>query len=108
MVANTLKTALESLGKPVRRLHYSGNAKTYFTFQTVISQPSGYADDESTTTLHTFRVDLYSKDDFTDLLSSTLEVLKQAGFTISSVDPGIYENDTEFYHVPITINVMEE
>ena len=57
--------------------------------------------------LHTFRVDLFSKDDFTDLLKSTLEVLKQAGFTISSVDPEDYEKDTGFYHVPITINVME-
>lgn len=108
MVANTLKTALESLGKPVRRLKYSGNSKTYFTFQTVVSIPSGYADDESTTMLHTFRVDLYSKDDFTDLLSNTLSALTAAGFTISSVDPEIYENDTELYHVPITINVMEE
>ena len=107
MTANTLKTALESLGKPVHRLTYSGKARTYFTFQTVISQPSGYADDESTHMLHTFRVDLFSKDDFTDLLKSTLEVLKQAGFTISSVDPEDYEKDTGFYHVPITINVME-
>lgn len=108
MVADKLNTALKGLGKPVSRLIYKGKAETYFTFQTVISQPSGYADDESTHTLHTFRVDLYTKKDFTALLSDTITALKQAGFTISSVDAEIYENDTGFYHVPITINVMEE
>jgi hypothetical protein len=108
MVTDTLTTALKSLGKPVSRLVYKGKAETYFTFQTVISQPSGYADDDSTHTLHTFRVGLFTKGDFTTLLSNTLTALKQAGFTISSVDAEIYENDTGFYHVPITIKVMEE
>lgn len=108
MVADKLNTALKSLGKPVGRLKYEGKADTYFTFQTIISQPSGYADDESTHTLHAFRVDLFTKKDFTTLLSNTITALKQAGFTISSVDAEIYENDTGFYHVPITINVMEE
>lgn len=110
-----LKNALKTLGKPVYRLVYNPkdqknkvSPQTYFTFQTVLSQPSGYADDDSTATLHTFRVDLYSKLDFSQLLSNTLTALKQAGFTISVVDAEMYENDTGYYHVPITIKIMEE
>lgn len=108
MVASLLKETLQSLNKPVSRLSYKGKAATYFTFQRILIQPVGYADDESSNELHTFRVDLFSKSDFTTLLKSTLEALKAAGFTISSVDPEIYENDTGFYHVPITINKLEE
>lgn len=115
MISEVLNMALKSLQKPVYRIVYNPkdhknkvSPETYFTFQTIISQPSGYADDDSTATLNTFRVDLFSKKDFTKLLSDTLNALKQAGFTISSVDAEIYENDTGYYHVPITITIMEE
>jgi hypothetical protein len=115
MVTDTLTTALKTLKKPVYRLAY--NPKTdsakrppsaFFTFQTVLAQPSGYADDDSTITLHTFRVDLYTKSDFTQLLADTQTALKQAGFIISTVDAEIYENDTGYYHVPLTIKILEE
>lgn len=108
MIESLLKQALTTLNKPVSRLVYRGNAQTYFTFQRILIQPVGYADDESTSNLHTYRVDLMTKKDFTTLLKSTLEALKAAGFTISSVDPENYDNDTGFYHVPITINKLEE
>lgn len=115
MVTDTLTAALKSLHKPVYRLAYTPKTDrekrkptTYYTFQTVVSQPIGYADDDSTATLHTFRVDLYSKSDFTQLLADTLTALKQAGFAISTVDAEIYENDTGYYHVPITITILEE
>lgn len=116
MVIDNLKAALLSLGKSAYRLAYTPPdndlkkkpPETYFTFQTVLSQPSEYADDDSTATLHTFRVDLYSKLDFTQLLSDTLTQLKRAGFSISTVDAEIYEYDTGYYHVPITIKIMEE
>lgn len=115
MVADLLNKTLKGACKSVYRIAYNPkderskiSPEAYLAFQTIISQPSGYADDDSTVTLHTFRVDLYSKKDFTKLLSDTLTVLRQAGFTISSVDTEIYENDTGYYHVPITIKIMEE
>lgn len=115
MVTDTLTAALKSLRKPVYRLAYNPKTArekcsppTYFTFQTVASQPSGYADDDNTVILHTLRVDIYTKNDFTQLLADTLTALKQAGFTLSSIDAESYENDTGYYHVPITITIMEE
>lgn len=103
-----LKQALDTLGKPVTRLSYKGEASTYFTFQRILIQLVEYADDESQCELHTYRVNLFTKNDFTKLLKDTITVLKNAGFTISSVDPETYESDTELYHVPITINKLEE
>lgn len=115
MVTDTLTAALKSLRKPVYRLAYNPKAdrerckpSTYFTFQTVVSQPSGYADDDSTVTLHTLRVDILTKEDSSQLLADTLTALKKAGFAISTVDAEIYESDTGYYHVPITIKILEE
>lgn len=116
MVTDTLKQALNSLNKPVYRVAYNPKEEdinkpipeTFFTLQNIFSQPSGYADDDSTVTLHTLGVDIYTKSDFTELVSNTITVLKQAGFTISSIDTEIYEYDTGYYHVPITIKIMEE
>lgn len=115
MVTDILTAALKGLRKPVYRLAYNPKTDrekrqptTYFTFQTVVSQPSGYADDDSSTTFHTLRVDLYSRSDFTQLLADTITALKQTGFAISSVDAEVYENDTGYYHVPITITILEE
>lgn len=106
MVTELLTSTLKSLKKPVNRLVYKGKEDTYFTFQIINSQPSGYADDDNTIVQHVFRVDLYSKKDYSQLLNTTITVLKQAGFIVS-VDAEIYENDTGFYHVPLTINYME-
>lgn len=103
-----LKSTLNKLGYPVSRLIYQGEAKTYFTFQTVLSKPISYSDDDSEGIEHTFRVNLFTREDFTDLLKLTLTTLKTDGFTISSVDPEDYENDTGLYHVPITIKIEED
>lgn len=115
MISELLTSALKTLGKPVYRLARTPKGsqnrispESYITFQTVLIQPNGYADDDNTTTLHTFRVNLYSKVDFTQLLINIISVLKQAGFTISTVDAEMYENDTGYYHVPITIKYLEE
>lgn len=115
MVTDTLTAALRTLNIPVHRLTYSPKAgrdkhypDTYITFQTILSKPTEYADDDSTVVLHTFRVDIYTSKDFTKILSQTIKALKQADFTISEVDGEMYENDTGLYHVPITINFMEE
>lgn len=114
-VSEILRDALKTLGKPIYRI--ARNLKTtqncvrpeiYFTFGTILVTPVGYADDDNTSMLHTIRVDLYSKSDFTQLLTDTITSLKQSGFIIAAVDAELYENDTEYYHVPITVKYLEE
>ena len=103
-----LNETLLTLNVPVARLIYTGNASTYFTFQTVISQPTAFADDDNTAYIHTFRVDLFTKESYKELLTQTIHVLKSAGFMIDSVYGENYEEDTGFYHIPINITFLEE
>jgi hypothetical protein len=111
--SETLNTALKSLGYPVFRIIYKGGkSKTppsiYFTFQTILTQSRVFADDERENSIQTFRVNLFSKTDFTDVLKNTIEALEESGFVISTVDAEDYDEDTGYYLVPITIKKMEE
>ena len=108
MIDEKLNSTLKSLGHPVSRLYYTGKAVTFFVFQRILSKPEGYADDDNTLTVHTYRVDLYIKSDFITLLNQSVSKLKKAGFSVESIDAEIYESDTGYYHVPLTINFLEE
>lgn len=108
VVSDRLLKSLSELKYPVARLVYKGSADTYFTFQKKLELPTNHADDGSADSLHVFRVNLFTKNNYTELLSKTKDLLKQVGFNIESVDAEFYENETGFYHASITINYMEE
>lgn len=106
MRGNLIKAALEPLGFPVWRLVYKGKESTFFTFQMVLGLPIIHADDESTEFSEIWRVDLYSRIDYTELLEQAMENLKRAGFSVS-VDPETYESGTGFFHVPLNLEFTE-
>lgn len=54
-----IKTALESLGVPVGRLTFRGNANTFITYQLVISAERDFSDDENAAEEYTYRIDLF-------------------------------------------------
>lgn len=110
MIDKLITSTLDSLGVPAQRTVLTTNKKpeTYILSQMVTSLPSGYANDEYETIEHTLRVHIYSKKDYTQLLAETLTALTAAGFTVSSIDGEIYEEETGYFHRPITIFFMEE
>lgn len=106
-----LDAALKALGYPVARAYYKGKpVSTYFTYQIIAGTPTAYADDDNTATESTWRVDLYSKRNYTALLSKVIRALKNADFYGVSIEAEIFEADTGFYHVPIEAKylTMEE
>ena len=103
MVDALLNTTLEGLGYPVARLFYSGEADTFITFQIVSCRGVDAADDANTREETIYRVNIYSKGDYTSLLEGSMAALKAAGFRGITVDSETYEKDTEYYHVPIQI-----
>lgn len=103
MVDTLVNTTLEELGYPVARLFYGGEADTFITFQIVSCRGVDAADDANTREETIYRVNIYSKGDYTSLLESTMAALKAAGFRGITVDSETYEKDTEYYHVPIQI-----
>lgn len=108
-VDSLLKTTLEGLGVPVERLQMKKKEKpvTFITYQLVLGRDTAFSDDEGEAEEYTYRVDIYSKNDYISLLRSTKQALKAAGFYGITFDPEVFENDTGYYHVPVEIKYME-
>lgn len=110
MIDKLITSTLNILGVPVQRTVYNSKQKpdVYIVSQFINTLPKDYADDDNENAAHTLRVHLYSKSDYTQLLEKTVAALKAAGFTIASIDTEIYEEETGYFHRPITIKIMEE
>ena len=102
-----LKSTLSAFGVPVERVRYTDKAEEYITFQTLSGNGAAHADDDETAYEHFYRVDIFSKGDYTALLKQVKQGLKAAGFYGISVGAEMYENDTGFYHVPLDFYFME-
>ena len=103
-----LKTTLNSLGVPVARMIYNGNADTFITYQLVLSGEMAFADDDNEAEEYLFRVDIYSRRDYIALLRRAKQALKLAGFYGVAIQAELYENDTQLFHVPINVYFCEE
>lgn len=97
---------LKSLGVPVSFQVYSGTATTYITFFNYSENVESYADNKETSISNYIQVNVFSKGDYTDLVNSVLEALKQAEFRRTYVTE-MYESDTKFYHKVIRITKNE-
>jgi hypothetical protein len=106
-VDSVLKTTLEAQGVPVERLRYKGKADTFITFQIIYGRDTCFADDDSEGTEYTYRIDIFSKQDYIALLRNTTRALKEAGFYGITVDPEVFESETGYYHIPVEIKYME-
>lgn len=90
-------TALSYLNIPVAFQTYSGKADTYITFFTYLEKPELHADDEEEIGGNYIQLDLWSKEDYTDLVKEVHNLLKQAGFIkLNFYD--LYEKDLKVYH----------
>lgn len=106
-----LNAALKALGHPVARAYYKGKpVSTYFTYQLIAGTPTAFADDDYTAMESTWRVDLYTKRNYTALLPKVIRALKGADFYGVSIEAEMYEQETGYYHVPIEAKylTMEE
>jgi hypothetical protein len=108
MIDKLIISTLKTLGVPVSRVFASGKKETFIFWQYITSLPGGHSDDGYELLEHTVRVHIFSKSDYTRLLEELITVVKAAGFTVFSIDSEIYEEETAYYHRPITINFLEE
>lgn len=107
--AEALQAALETLGHPVARLYYRGKgAATYFTYQCIYGEPVGFADDDNTATERRWRIDLYSKCNYTNLVQRAIAAIKAAGFYGVRIEEEIFEKGTGYYHIPIEAHYLTE
>ena len=106
-VDNLINSTLASLGVPVERLRFTGEADTYITFQLLNGQEAEHADDEEIAYEHYYRGDIFSKGNYLTLLQQMKKALKAAGFYGITVNAEMYENDTALYHVSLDFYYME-
>ena len=105
----SLKEILEAI-VPTERGIYTGEVKPrqYCTFQVVLQKPT-YADDRRKEKTITYRVTLFSKGDYEDVLERILETLENNNYTIvDEISGENYETDTGYWVVPINIQFIKE
>lgn len=107
---DSLQRVLESAGLPAERGIFTGEKKppAYYTFLRLLKGAVVNADDKEAAGRELYRVTLFHKGDFEAQLNKTLEVLTAAGAYINSVDAETKENDTGYWIVPITIEMLKE
>ena len=106
-VDKLLTKTLLSIGVPVERLLFGGKADSFITFQLITKQETAFSDDDGAAIESFYRANIFSKNDYTDLLHRTYSALKEAGFYGITVNSEIYEHDTGFYHVPMDFYYTE-
>lgn len=105
----TLKEILQGI-LPTQRGVYTAKDKPrqYITYLRIDMSSALNADDEQKLKKETYRVTLYSKSDFEDILQQITDALEAAGYYINSVDGENYETETGYWQVPITIQKLKE
>lgn len=94
---------LEPLSVPVAKLRYNQNADTYIAFSEYNQAPRMKADDREVITKHFYQVDVFSKNDFTDLVDNVRSMLSEVGFK-RMFESETYDEDMKMYRSIMRFN----
>jgi hypothetical protein len=92
-----VKKTLTPLSIPLSFLKYSGKATTYMTYFCYNEQGEAWAENVEIKTGYYVQVDLWSKEDCTELAEQVKAAMITAGFTRTTAQD-LYEDDTKIYH----------
>ena len=106
-MSKSIIDALSPLGVPVSLQTYSGAATTYITYFHYIEKAESYANNEETSTGDYIQVNVWSKGNYSVLVKSVTEALKQEGFRRTYATE-LYEDDTKLFHKIIRVFKLEE
>jgi hypothetical protein len=98
---------LGSLGVPISFQKHTGDELTYITFFEYLQKSEAFADNIETSRGHYIQIDVWSKDDYNDLVNSILYSMKQAGFK-RTTETELYEEETQTYHKVLRFFYEEE
>lgn len=103
-VHEILLSALSGLAPKVGRAPLSERPDTYIAWFVLRSAPES-ASNRWYRVQHLIQVDLYSRRPLDELLDQTLRRLQLAGCNVESWGPELYESDTRYRHIPITLRL---
>lgn len=89
--------ALKELNIPVTFQVYKGTAKTYITFFEYNMQNEEYSEDEIEIQGYYYQIDIWSVEDYTELVTITKELLEANDFKFIDQED-LYEKDTKIFH----------
>jgi len=105
-INKTVLNALASLDVPVAFQKYSGTESTYITFHEYLQNGEDFSDDQEDQTGHYIQIDIWSKSDYTSLVTTIKTLLLAAGFhRLNEAD--FYEPDTGIYHKGLKFFYLE-
>lgn len=100
-----IETLLTTLKIPYGFMFYEGNADTYITYGQQDKDDALAGDDKIVNFVIYYDFDIYSKGDYTGVISSLIETFENAGWTYqpSRESPDLYERDTKLFHRTICL-----
>jgi len=106
MVINALKT----LGIPVSSQAYKGTLTTYATFFEYLAQGEAWSEDTEDITGHYIQLDIWSRGDYTNLVTLAKSLMIAAGFsrTNETESVEIIDPSTTVYHKGMRFFYAEE
>ena len=93
-----LKELLSNLDVPVAHLKYKGKETTYVVWSIIDEVPVFSCDDEIEYSLVTVDIDIYSKSNYLNIMSSIKNIMKENNWIWQEDSIEMYEEDTELYH----------
>lgn len=116
MINKLIIDTLASLNIPVAFQEYKGIKQLdgsykiifpYVTFFEYLEQSESFSEDEEDSIGHYMQVDIWSKSDYTSIVTQVKTLLKNAGFKRNSkVD--LYESEMKLYHKGMRFFYLEE
>lgn len=97
---------LNPLNVPASFQKYTGVATTYITFFSYLNQSESFANNIETSIGNYVQIDIWSKDDYTDIVTNVKLALAQAGFR-KSYETEMFENETLIYHKVLRFFYLE-
>lgn len=99
-----IKEILSNLDVPVSHLKYKGNDTTYVVWTVIDETPCFSCDDEIEYSLVTVDIDIYSKSNYLNIMSSIKNIMKENNWIWQEDSIEMYEEDTKLYHRTCTFN----
>ena len=95
---------------PVKYLRYQGHDEPYVIYQQVDANNSLSGDDDLISYVDYYDFDIYSKENYSKIISELKKKLKENGFVWqpSLSSPDMYEDDTGYYHKTLNFAIMKE
>lgn len=106
---NINRLIIDTLSKfniPIRYMTYSGSEPTYITFFELNNTNEDYSENENETEVHSLQIDLWSKNDITQLKINIKKALGEVFEDVTYQD--LYEPDTKTFHIAFRCYFYEE